>query len=263
MAGRADTITAETQEPSYEIAMLKDKPHLADDVDRLHEEAWDPFFDGAPWGYWDTLFDEFQTFQVVVCDPGDVLIGAGHTVPFVWDGTYEDLPLKLDDIIERGLEDRRQGRAPNTLAALAAMVPASQRNRGLSSVILRAMRSIAEQHGFSSLVVPVGPVLKHLYPLTPMERYMHWKREDGAPFDHWVRVHWRLGAEFLGVAPITAICTGTVAQWEEWTGMKFPESGIYVVPGALQPVEIDRERDLGRYEDPGIWMRHPIGNASA
>jgi hypothetical protein len=40
--------------------------------------------------------------------------------------------------------------------------------------------------------------------------------------------------------------------------MAFPESGRYVVPGALVPVEIDRERDTGRYEEPGVWMRHSL-----
>ena len=38
----------------------------------------------------------------------------------------------------------------------------------------------------------------------------------------------------------------------------FPESGEYVIPGALQPVLIDRNRDAGRYEDPNVWMRHPV-----
>lgn len=50
---------------------------------------------------------------------------------------------------------------------------------------------------------------------------------------------------------------GTVAEWEAWTDLAFPESGRYVVPGALQPAVIDRERDLGRYDDPNIRMRHP------
>jgi hypothetical protein len=31
-----------------------------------------------------------------------------------------------------------------------------------------------------------------------------------------------------------------------------------VVPGALVPVEIDRERDLGDYREPACWMRHRI-----
>lgn len=38
--------------------------------------------------------------------------------------------------------------------------------------------------------------------------------------------------------------------------MSFPESGEYLVPGALQPVTIDWERDVGLYEDPNVWMRH-------
>ena len=41
--------------------------------------------------------------------------------------------------------------------------------------------------------------------------------------------------------------------------MAFPESGDYVVPGALQPVAVDRERDVGRYEEPNVWVRHRIG----
>lgn len=52
--------------------------------------------------------------------------------------------------------------------------------------------------------------------------------------------------------------TGTVGEWEGWTGMRFPESGPYVVPGALCPVRMDLERDLGTYEEPNVWMRHPI-----
>jgi len=60
------------------------------------------------------------------------------------------------------------------------------------------------------------------------------------------------------VAPRALIILGTVANWERWTDMRFPDSGPYVVPGALQPVIIDRQSDEGRYEDPNIWMRHAI-----
>jgi hypothetical protein len=37
------------------------------------------------------------------------------------------------------------------------------------------------------------------------------------------------------------VISGTVAQWEHWTGMAFPETGRYVVPEALDLVDIDRE----------------------
>jgi hypothetical protein len=51
---------------------------------------------------------------------------------------------------------------------------------------------------------------------------------------------------------------GTVAEWEEWAGMTFPETGSYVVPGALVPIEVDRERDQGLYVEPNVWMVHSL-----
>jgi len=120
------------------------------------------------------------------------------------------------------------------------------------------MRSLAAEHGMHTLVAPVRPTLKSAYPLTPFERYVGWKREDGTPFDPWLRVHHRLGAESMKVAPQAITVTGSVAEWEEWTGMRFPESGEYVVPGALQPVHIDHESDTGHCDDPNVWMRHPV-----
>ncbi len=52
--------------------------------------------------------------------------------------------------------------------------------------------------------------------------------------------------------------TGAISEWQEWTNTSFPESGPYVVPGALQPIVMDLERDLSVYEEPNVWVRHPI-----
>jgi hypothetical protein len=49
---------------------------------------------------------------------------------------------------------------------------------------------------------------------------------------------------------------GTVAQWETWTNMKFPVSGWYVVEGALCAIRINRERNLGIYNEPNVWVSH-------
>ena len=38
--------------------------------------------------------------------------------------------------------------------------------------------------------------------------------------------------------------------------MAFPETGEYVVEGALVPVTIDRKRDEGSYVEPNVWVRH-------
>lgn len=125
-------------------------------------------------------------------------------------------------------------------------------------MVLRAMKDVAAGWGLSALIAPVRPTLKDRYPLTPMERYILWERDDGLPLDPWLRVHRRLGAEFLRVAPRSMEITGTVSEWEGWTGMRFPETGPYVVPGALCPVRMDLERDVGVYDEPNVWMRHQI-----
>lgn len=90
----------------------------------------------------------------------------------------------------------------------------------------------------------------------PIERYMTWRRDDGLPFDPWLRLHERLGGRMLAPCPGSTRISASVAEWESWTAMAFPESGEYVVPGALAVVRIDRDRDVGEYVEPNVWVRH-------
>jgi GNAT superfamily N-acetyltransferase len=242
----------------FETSTLRQRPDLEDQVHRLNGESWPTFLLHGDLPHWGSLFDEFAEYQILFCEPADTLVAVGHTIPFVWDGTLDDLPSTMAGMTNRAMNAYRDHKAPNTLSALAALVKASHQRRGLSAELLRAMRSLAGDRGMHSLVAPVRPTLKSSYPLTPFDRYVGWQREDGAPFDPWLRVHHRLGAEFLKLMPESLVVAGEVSDWEEWTGMSFPESGPYVVPGALQPVQMDLERNEGRYEDPNVWMRHPV-----
>jgi hypothetical protein len=243
---------------TFETVTFQRRPELAEQAHRLNEEGWPTFLLHGDITHWGSLFDEFAEYQILFCEPADNLIALGHTIPFVWDGTPDDLPSTMTGLMACAIRDRYDQSTPNTLSALAALVTPSHQRRGLSAELLRAMRSLAQERGMHSLVAPVRPTLKSSYPLTPFERYVAWKRDDGSPFDPWLRVHWRLGAEFLKIMPRSLTVTGTVAEWEGWTGMGFPESGEYIVPGALQPITIDRERDAGHYEDPNVWMEHRI-----
>jgi GNAT superfamily N-acetyltransferase len=209
--------------------------------------------------YWERLYENFAAFQVAVCDEAGRVVALGNTIPVSWDGTAEGLSEGgFDAALEGGVPDLEEGRRPDVLSALAAVVARDHRGRGLSVTVLNAMKSVAADHRLGALIAPVRPTLKERYPLTPMERYFRWERPDGLPLDPWFRVHRRLGAEFVRVAPRSMVITGTISEWEEWTGMRFPESDAYVVPGALQPVVMDLERDLGTYEEPNVWMRHPV-----
>ncbi len=45
--------------------------------------------------------------------------------------------------------------------------------------------------------------------------------------------------------------------------MHFPEPGQYIVPDALNPIEIDVQADRGRYIEPNVWMQHPVAEVDA
>jgi len=122
--------------------------------------------------------------------------------------------------------------------------------------VLERMTALAREHGLDALIAPVRPTLKHLYPLIPMERYIEWRRADGALFDPWLRIHAELGADILAVAPESMTIPGSVEEWEQWTGLRFRDDGDYVVTGGLVPVRV---RDgHGLYVEPNVWMRHPV-----
>jgi hypothetical protein len=213
--------------------------------------------------HWPALSRDFAHLQPLLCDRRGRLVAGGYTIPFVWDGRVETLPMGVDGVLIRGVRDHAQGRRPTALSALLAVVDPERQGRGLSRAVIRGMGTLARRHGLRTLLAPVRPTLKHRYPLTPMARYVRWRREGRLPFDPWLRVHVRLGARVLRVASRSMVVEGRVRDWERWTGMCFPASGRYVVPGALVPVAIDRRRDRGRYVEPNVWMLHPLTSGSA
>ncbi|HEX9330497.1 MAG TPA: hypothetical protein VF896_01340, partial [Anaerolineales bacterium] len=68
----------------------------------------------------------------------------------------------------------------------------------------------------------------------------------------------RAGAKIIKPCHEAMTMRGTRSEWESWTGLKFPQSGPYVIPGALNPMEMDIEKDEGVYIEPNVWMVHEI-----
>jgi len=239
------------------------RPDLIAQVDAMIPTAWPAFMlkDPIAGQYWGRMESEFADFQFTLCEDGDRVVAMGNSMPFAWDGTIDGLPARgWDGVFEQCIRDRDAGRPVNTLSALQAVVKPGCQGRGLSRLVIEGMRLVAARHGLRRFVAPVRPSLKSAYPLTPMDRYVAWTQADGAPFDPWLRTHWRLGARVLGVAYESMRIAGTLAQWEQWTGMRFPDSGEYIVPGALNPVAFDRGGDVGVYVEANVWMGHqPIG----
>ena len=171
-----------------------------------------------------------------------------------WDGTLDDLPQGIDGAFERAFEEG----GGNVLCAVGVYVAPAVRGRGWSRRALESMLDLARGQRFEAMIAPVMPTWKHRYPITPIERYAHWRRDDGLPFDPWIRTHARLGAKILKPEPRSVQVTGSVGEWEDWTGLALPESGEYVIPRGLATVAVDREADRGLYYEPNVWMRHEV-----
>ncbi len=205
----------------------------------------------VPLRHWHKLRPEHPELQLVLWDEErDRVVGHARTLPA---RSAEGLPGGVDDVLESWCGARARPE-PDVLSALVAVVDRGRQGEGLSSVLVRAMAGLARRNGFPALIAPVRPTWKDRYPLIPMERYVAWRRDDGLPFDPWLRVHERLGAELLEVCPESMRIEGSAAEWEEWTGLVFPEDGDYLVPGGLVPVRVAGGR--GTYVEPNVWMRH-------
>jgi GNAT superfamily N-acetyltransferase len=216
----------------------------------LHADVFDD--------WWGPLVEELPEYQFALYDEeADAVLAEAHTGPLAWTGGDADLPGGLDEALRRVVSGRRDGTAPDTLCAFAAEVDPGTRGRGLAAALLNGMREIAAREGLARLIAPVRPSWKERYPLAPIDDYAAWRRADGSLLDPWMRLHERVGARVAATAPRSMRITGTVAEWERWTGLALPATGDYVFPHGLAPVAVDRAADTGTYWEPNVWMVHP------
>jgi GNAT superfamily N-acetyltransferase len=241
----------------WDIFTYEERPDLWQEAnDRLYD-VWPEYnMHGSRSGeYFGPLRTRFARFQVLICDPGTgEVVGRGRAIPLRWDGTLEDLPAGID---AAGLRAVSGDAAPTAVCALAAEVVRDRQGRGLSSLVIRAMAAAARAGGLGTLIAPVRPNWKDRYPITPIARYAAWTRPDGLPFDPWLRVHARLGATVLRPEPRSMEIAAPVADWEQWTGMTFPEPGEYTFPGGLAPLTVTAS--TAEYWEPNVWMLHASG----
>ncbi len=243
------------------LATLAKRPDLIPQAQSLMQTSWPEFMLHDPVGirHFDNLYTLFPDYQLALSDESDHLIGLGNSIPFRWNCPEQDLPEGgWVWVLEQGMKDHEAGLQPNFLSALSVTLSPEVRGRALSAPIVQALGTVARERAFRSLVVPLRPTWKERHPHMPFDQYIHWKRADGQPYDPWLRVHIKLGAEIVGVATRSMVIRGTVQEWQAWTGLRFNKSGSYPVPGALVPLEVDLERNEGLYVEPNVWLRHPV-----
>lgn len=229
-----------------------------DQMATLFASGWPAFItaDERAAEYIGRVRELFSGLELVALDSADVLIGAIWGVPIRWNGDPADLPDGYTASIIRAVQGYEWGERPDTLVVMAAQVHPERRGQGTAAALVTGMRDLAESGGLDRMIVPLRPTLKVRYPLTPIDRFALWTRSDGSPLDPWVRTHWRLGGRIVATTPRSQTFTGTVAQWEMWTGILLPESGTYVIPEALATLHVDRDADLATLVEPGVWIQH-------
>lgn len=251
---------------SVRACLVSEEPDLSSRFDQLFPSVWPEFNRHgdvlAP--LWDRLYEDFAAFQfVLVQERTGKLLARGNTIPLVWDGTIESLPSGIDELAQHSFDGGEKGIQPNSLSAMAAEVPPEHRSKGLGRLVIQAMGRLAAGKRLANLLAPLRPTLKERYPLAPIEQYMQWKAPDGLPFDPWLRAHVLMGASILKPAPHSLRITGTVSEWESWTGMAFPDTGRYIIPNGLSPLSVNKEANVGRYWEPNIWVLHPVPESTS
>jgi GNAT superfamily N-acetyltransferase len=239
-----------------------DLPDYRAQANEIARASWPEFMlhDSVADEHWHALFDSFRDYQFGLYDAGRKILAAmGNSLPFHWERPLEELPEGgWEWVFGQAVRDCREGRAPNIQSAIQVAIRPEYQGRGLSTRMIAAMREIGKAKGFRSLVAPVRPNEKARYPLIDIEDYILWMDAEGLPFDAWLRVHVRAGARIVKACRASMRITGRRADWEAWTGLKFPQSASYIVPGALNPIELDVEKDEGLYVEPNVWVVHPL-----
>jgi GNAT superfamily N-acetyltransferase len=242
---------------SFEIVTAADRPDLSDAAAAAFRERWPEFIfhDKVSNQYSPRVESLFSQFEILLLHDGQVAAG-GWGVPFLWDETPDGLPEGYRSTLVAAVEGHERGQVANTFSFMAAAVAKQFDKQGLATQVLDALTSRARDAGLEHVVAPIRPSWKHRYPNVSMAEYVTWARDDGFAIDPWVRTHQRMGATVIKPAPNSMIVTGTVGEWESWAGMPFPVSGSYIVPDALNLVEVDRDQDLVTYREENLWVQH-------
>jgi GNAT superfamily N-acetyltransferase len=241
-----------------EIVTLAERPELLDAMYAM-PKSWPTFMYHDPVAQlMSRLPTSFPDLQFAALD-GDEVVGIVVAASFAWDGDLASLPDRgWDAILEQVFHDEDDGRTPTAATLLEAAVRPAKQRSGLSARLLTGVRDRCAALGFGSLFGPVRPSHKSMEPTVPIADYVARRRPDGLLADPWLRVHERLGAHIVKIAPTSMTISGTLAQWRDWAGLPFDVSGDVVVPGALVPVHASVEHDHAVYVEPNVWMQHRL-----
>jgi hypothetical protein len=231
---------------------------------RFLKDKWPAFMFEDPLSrkMWPWLYIRFPRYQFIVFD-GRKIIAAANSVPVHFEGNLSELPATgWTWAILKAFADRREGRVPNAQVMLSIVVAEAARVKGFSAQMIETVKAIGKREGLRFALAPVRPSRKSEFPTMPMEDYVRKQTEDGRMFDPWLRAHVAVGGKVLSVCEQSMTIQGSIKTWCRWTNRSFTQSGSFPVAGALTPITIEMEKNLGTYVEPNVWVLHEYAASS-
>lgn len=228
----------------------------------LEDVVWEPFgflshTRAHQEFYADILVDHADLQLCLIDEADDEPVALVNCVPFRYAGDLRDLPQEgWDWLVETG--SRSGVERSNILGALAVSVASEHRGKGHAQRMIRELKAMAIRRRFDAVVVPVRPSSKWQHPHVPMSDYLGWKNDRGEVYDPWLRSHVAQGARIIGPCERSMVVDEPLSFWETWLGRRLDSSAPCVVEGALAPIQVDLDRETGRYEEPNVWVSYRI-----
>jgi GNAT superfamily N-acetyltransferase len=251
--------------PNLVVKTRAESPDLRKAASAIEQSAWNELgylnYTRPHYELYGGLLETYADFQLCLVDEDrGYPVAVANCVPLCC-GDLDGLPPEgWDWVVETAATQGARDTA-DTLGALAISVPAIYREKGYARLMIRELLALAERRGMKGLVAPVRPSLKARHPRVSIDDYITWTDERGRAYDPWLRSHLASGGRVIGPCVRSMVVEEPVGFWESWTRQRFERSGSYEVPGALVPVEIDLERQSGRYEEPNVWVAYTVGSA--
>ncbi len=242
------------------IKSFADDPTLKTRVGELEDDSFPAFLNEEP--TWQrtqndilTVFDKYHFF--VLDEKTNKAAAVSVSVPLAWDGEPGSLP-GYNELLELCLKQNQEGQKPTALVGILGAVSPDFRGQGVTELFNKCSAQILERHGIDSYLSPVRPSIKQLYPNYSMEEFLSWRTPEGGLVDPWLNHFVKMGATNLGVAHDAITLSAPIQQWAEWTGMQFPVTGDYVIPGGHRMLRVNTETGTAEYGEDHLWFDIPL-----
>jgi hypothetical protein len=192
------------------------------------------------------------------------LIGHGIATRIEWSGNASDLPMGWQGSVREAFQNSAgQRRRCNTLVGLFVKVEDEYRGHQWAERILRDMKRIGQSSGMTSLIIPLRlpSHYEREYAEVSIEQLANLRRDDGQYFDHWLRLHVRLGAEIIGCSSRSHQHAMNLDDFvRQFECPELGQTGYHLVArnDEWYRAFVDLERDVAFINQGCVWVRHPM-----